>query len=331
MPRIGLRVHRRLRRDHDTRVTIAFAVLGATSLVASSLALIGRELSTSVQPLIVLAAFAHPLMGFAPFAVLSFALARRWPTTALALVVLALALTVQIPLHLGGVVAPGGTRVQILQANLRLGSATPTSLVDIVRTHQVDILDTEELTIVERDRLVLAGLSRELPYLFDDARPEANGVAIWSRYPLSDEQRYTGFALGAMSATVNIGATVKVTVFATHLAAPFPQPAGLWAAELAHLHRILLAIAVRGPVIVGGDFNATTDTAQFRSLASGTYRDAAQQRGAGYLATYPADRWFPPLLGIDHILLSRGNATSVKTLRLPGSDHRALLAQVRVG
>jgi endonuclease/exonuclease/phosphatase (EEP) superfamily protein YafD len=319
-------------RDQDTKLTIACAVLGVLCLFAAVLGLICHELDTTVQPLVVLAAFAHLLMFMAPPAVALFALARRWPSTAIAGVALALVLAVQIPLHIGASVAPGGTRLEVLQANLRRGSASPQSLVDLIRTRHVDIVDAEELTTAERDRLVSAGLSRELPYLFDAARPDgANGLAIWSRFPLSDEQRYPGFQLGALSAIATIGPGVTTTVFAVHLAAPFPYVASLWAGELARLHRILQAIAATGPVIVGGDFNATSDTAQFRALASGSYRDAAQQRGAGYLATYPADRWFPPLIGIDHILLSRSEATGITTLRLPGSDHRALLAGVRIG
>jgi endonuclease/exonuclease/phosphatase (EEP) superfamily protein YafD len=83
-------------------------------------------------------------------------------------------------------------------------------------------------------------------------------------------------------------------------------------------------------VIAAGDFNATTDHAQFRRLLAHGYADAAQQSGAGYLPTYPNDRWYGPLIGIDHVLLRGGvGAADVRTLGVRGSDHRALLARLR--
>ena len=56
----------------------------------------------------------------------------------------------------------------------------------------------------------------------------------------------------------------------------------------------------------------------------------AEQSGAGYLASYPTDRWFPPVIAIDHVLTNHASATSASTLSLPGSDHRGLLVHVRL-
>jgi endonuclease/exonuclease/phosphatase (EEP) superfamily protein YafD len=85
------------------------------------------------------------------------------------------------------------------------------------------------------------------------------------------------------------------------------------------------------PVIVGGDFNATPDVAQFRSVLRTGFADAADQAGAGMTRTYPADRWFPPLIAIDHVLTRGGAvATGVQTVSISGSDHRALLARIAV-
>ena len=84
-------------------------------------------------------------------------------------------------------------------------------------------------------------------------------------------------------------------------------------------------------MVVGGDFNATPDTAQFRDVLAAGYDDAADQAGAGLTRTYPSDRWFPPLIAIDHVLC-RGAATAVRasTVEIDGSDHRALLVHLRL-
>lgn len=81
-------------------------------------------------------------------------------------------------------------------------------------------------------------------------------------------------------------------------------------------------------MLAAGDFNATTDHVQFRDLLEHGYGDPAAQAGAGYPARYPTDRWFGPLIAIDHVLTRRAVATSVSTVALPGSDHRGLLVQV---
>ena len=96
---------------------------------------------------------------------------------------------------------------------------------------------------------------------------------------------------------------------------------------MVRLYRLLGRLPA-GPVIVPGDFNATVDHAQFRDLLGGGFDEGALDSGAGYLPTYPTDRWYPPLLGIDHVL-SRGLwAESARTYDLPGSDHRALLVRL---
>ncbi len=82
--------------------------------------------------------------------------------------------------------------------------------------------------------------------------------------------------------------------------------------------------------LIGGDFNATLDTVQFRRILAQGFSDAADQAGAGFTPTWPADRWFPPLITIDHVLTRDAVARSVDSVEIPGSDHRALVAVVRI-
>ncbi|MFD3812271.1 hypothetical protein [Rhodococcus sp. NPDC058639] len=60
------------------------------------------------------------------------------------------------------------------------------------------------------------------------------------------------------------------------------------------------------------------------------FDDAAEQVGAGHLRTYPTGKRIPPVVGIDHILVAGGSATEVETVSVPGSDHRAVVAQLRL-
>ena len=60
------------------------------------------------------------------------------------------------------------------------------------------------------------------------------------------------------------------------------------------------------------------------------YADAAGQSGSGRNFTYPANKPYPPVLGIDHVLTSNATAVSTETVKMPGTDHRALLVTVLV-
>ncbi|MGB0970723.1 MAG: endonuclease/exonuclease/phosphatase family protein, partial [Mycobacterium sp.] len=52
--------------------------------------------------------------------------------------------------------------------------------------------------------------------------------------------------------------------------------------------------------------------------------------GAGFAPTYPSNRWFPPVITIDHVLTRNSAAKWVRTVDIPGSDHRALLTAIQV-
>jgi endonuclease/exonuclease/phosphatase (EEP) superfamily protein YafD len=318
---------RLVHRDGESRWWLIPGLLGYAGLLAAVGALATREFTTSWQPLIVLAAFAHQLMWGAPIAVVAFVVVRRWRATGIAVLALALAVATQAALYSPFSPSTAGNPIVVLQANLRVGQANPAALVRTVEREHVAIATTEEMPSDEQARLVAAGLASLLPYRVDAPQDGAdNGLAIWSRYPLTDEVNYAGFQLGVLSAELEMPGTVAMTVLAVHLLPPYPYPAGEWSAEISRLRPVLAAAHAAGPVLVAGDFNATTDQGQYRHLLENGFVDAADQVGAGYLPTYPTDRWFPPLIAIDHVLGSGLTFLSLHSVALPGSDHRGLVA-----
>src|SRR3954451_20396616 len=82
--------------------------------------------------------------------------------------------------------------------------------------------------------------------------------------------------------------------------------------------------------ILAGDFNATLDHAELRRLLGRGYRDAAEQAGSGLHMTWPAGKSLPPaVLAIDHVLADRRvRVASARTVAIPGSDHRGVLAEL---
>jgi endonuclease/exonuclease/phosphatase family metal-dependent hydrolase len=86
-----------------------------------------------------------------------------------------------------------------------------------------------------------------------------------------------------------------------------------------------------GQQIVAGDFNATRDHAPFRELLDGGLADVADAQGwtAWPGMTWPADRAYPPVMRLDHVLVSAGfGVRDVSVVQLPGTDHRAVVARL---
>jgi endonuclease/exonuclease/phosphatase (EEP) superfamily protein YafD len=269
----------------------------------------------------------------APVSAILLALTGRWILAVVAFGLTVTILAVQAPLYLGSSSHPtAGVELRVLSANLREGKADPTLLVSSAR--QADILSFQELTPGEVDRLSAAGLDAAFPYRWLDAREGPYGVGVWSRFPMHAAKRIGGYVMGFISAQLQVpGVSKDLTVVVVHLPGPWPQRVDDWRNDLCRLPHSLLEeaeLAAGGPVVVAGDLNSTTDMRPFRALLRGGYRDAAEQSGAGIVPTFPADWRLPPLLAIDHILTCSCTATSLRSIVLPGSDHRALIATVQI-
>ncbi len=306
------------------------ALIGWTGVVVGAATLLVRWRGFGWQPLIVLASFT-PLLLIAPVVGAALLAARRrWIGAAVALAVVAVGMAVEAPLFVSAHRATGGVPLVLLQANLRVGAADADKLVARIRAEQVDLVTIEELTPAELASLRAAGIDGLLPHRLVTPYPGGAGTGIWSRYPLSAPVKHDEFRLEVLSATVAVPGAVRVQVFAVHLLPPWPYPSGTWLAEMTHLSALLDATASGTALVVSGDFNATLDHAQFRHLLRRGLRDAAEQVGAGFTPTYPADRTFPPVLTLDHVLCRGLAPTSLTRVPIPASDHRGLLVNLAV-
>jgi endonuclease/exonuclease/phosphatase (EEP) superfamily protein YafD len=310
------------------------AALGTLfALLLAAIAVVGlllHQIGTSSEYVIVAASFARVLMWAALPALLVAVLVRRWFIAIVAVALTVLMLVIQLPEFVAQTAPAHGTKVRVMQANLRVGKANPAAIVRLVREHHVQVLATEELTDDEEQRMIAAGLLKLLPYRFTRPLPNGGGgLGMWSRYPLHDAVDEPNFFLGVQHARIVLPDGAQMTFLAVHLAPPYPYGPQRWQAELPRLAAVLGRLPRKLPLVAAGDYNATVDHVQFRDqLLDRGYADAADQAGSGYGASYPTDRWFGPQIAIDHVLTRNAVATSLDTLDLPDSDHRGLLADV---
>ncbi|MBH0779994.1 endonuclease/exonuclease/phosphatase family protein [Nocardia sp. NEAU-351] len=276
---------------------------------------------------VLLASGASYLMLGALVGLLLFLLARGWRSAVVAGVVVAGVLWTQVPIFVSDGRAAGGPVVTVLQSNLLFGGADVDRIVRTVRDEQVDLLTVEELTAEAVTKFETAGLAALLPYRYVEPGGYGQGTGIYSRYPLRDTRKYDGFVMGNLGAVMEHPQRGPVAVFAFH---PMPPPLDFaaWTAEMRRIREIL--DATTGPALVGADFNATRDHTAFRDLLRGEFASAAELVGAGPLPTYPTDKRWGPVIGIDHILIAGGTAEKVEAMTIAGSDHRAVLARTRL-
>lgn len=248
---------------------------------------------------------------------------RRWAVAAVALAAgLALAACV-VPRGLGGPEpAPeGAAALTVMSVNVLQGNADPRAVMRLVREHGVDVLSLQESSPAWVHRLDAAGGAA----WFRGRAVRAEDEALLARAAL----RGTGRPAEGDIAVAG-GSTVRV-------AAVHPQPPVSRASWRAwHDELTALPTATDAPPgvtrILAGDFNATLDHPELRDVLGRGYRDAAATVGDGWSPTWPAGRRFPPEITIDHVLAGPGVRIVGFAVRpIPGSDHRAVIAELAIG
>jgi endonuclease/exonuclease/phosphatase (EEP) superfamily protein YafD len=330
----SVRAQRYPRPKRRTMVLSICRAAGLAAFAVAGLALTARYVRITNHVVLIAAALSPFLVLAAPVSVVLLAAARRWILTVAALALTGTVFASQAPMYVASAGGPGaGVSVRVMTLNLALGRALPTSVVEAAGEH-ADILAVQELTPRAVERLSAAGLDAALPYRTLDPREHASGVGLWSRYPIPHTWPINGYGMPFIGAQIQVsGVAINPIVVVVHLSAPWPQPISDWRNEVDRLPKTLQETAesaANGSVIVLGDFNSTLDMRPIRDMLRHDYEDAAEQAGVATTATFPANAWLPPLLAIDHILTRRSTPTSLYTVAVPGSDHRALVATIKL-
>jgi endonuclease/exonuclease/phosphatase (EEP) superfamily protein YafD len=250
---------------------------------------------------------------------------RRWWVGGIALVLAVVLAVLVLPrLSAGEQREVHGKTLRVLASNLLYGRADPKAVVDLVREQRIDVLNLVELTPRAIDGLTAAGLFETLPYRVLHPAPGAFGSGIVSRFPLTEVNLTGDSAAKQPGAQADLGDGVVAEIVAVHPISPdvdTPQ----WEREIKDLSR---AAGEHGLRVLAGDFNATLDHAAFRTVLSRGYNDAAEERGEALAPTWPSST---PVVTIDHVVVdNRAAVLDYRVFDVPGSDHRAVFAEIRL-
>ncbi len=223
------------------------------------------------------------------------------------------------------VVARG--QLGVLSQNLLFGAADPDSVRDAAAGADVVVL--VEITRSAADGLRAAGFEQDFPYASGGPLPESgpSGTRIYSRYPLTAGDRLDPAGGGQnWLADVTVPEVGAISVAAVHPRRPRWGGSDWWPAQ----QQVLTHVPTRRTV-VAGDFNAVDGHPSMRQYDARGFRDADDLSGAGWQPTFPAQGLVPPLIAIDHLLVSTDlTASDFATVRVRGSDHLGVRTVVRL-
>ncbi len=314
-------------------LALALLLWTLTCLVGVASSGLGGPAATAVAVL----ASAAPLVTLLAVVVITLA-ARRHDWAAIGIAALAGLLPwVFVGPYASGDEAPptaGGAALRVMLINAHEGQASARDIVAATTGNEIDLLVVTELSGMLAHDLTTAGLDRtvtarwvRLPGQDGVANDPEAGMGVWGRADLEQSGDVPGTHWPAMTARSTAG-TASFTLLAGHVATPLPAGGAHWADELSTLREA--AGQISGPKLLLANLNATPWHADFRGFDDAGLRDAADSLGRGPRPSWPT--WSPvPVLSLDHAMVGGGiGVESVETVVIGGSDHRGLIAVLRL-
>lgn len=219
--------------------------------------------------------------------------------------------------------------LRILFWNVHYDGVDGDTLTEMAKQHDVDVVALLELS--GRLRMELDELRSDYPVHEEIPRSDSFGIGLYSRIPGVIARRRLSDAVDVMILRTAPDDGPWVDIWAAHTYPPVGQ--AMYGARNAQIFELAQRVAEDRsvPQIVGGDFNTTPWSLEFRGFLQLTgLRDSS--RGFGYQATWP--NYLGPLgIPIDHVAVDqRLHVVSRRVVRVSGaSDHAAILITLESG
>ena len=218
-------------------------------------------------------------------------------------------------------------RLRVVTSNLLVDRARPAAVAGLIEEHQPDVFAVQELGSTNAETI---------GDVFDHAhlapREDGFGLGVAAHRPIAveriDMEERPGW-LAVLDAAI-WGLPSAVAVINVHLTNPVNLP---WGESLRRRREQIATITgvVRGldmPYVIVGDMNTTPRWPEYRMLAE-LGDDVALATGTDS-PTWNHFTRGPRIIRIDHGFASGMTPLTTKTIRVAGSDHRALLIDLEV-
>ena len=261
---------------------------------------------------------------------------RRYALVALSAVLMGLQLWWVVPdfdpiSHLATRI-PGAVQVRIFDSNVSQSNPDLVGIAGEIRRYRPQIVTMEELRPLALAQLEATGVMDRFHYRLVRPTFGADGMALWSVYPLRQAEEWYAFNHPELRAWVEVPGGARFRIDVVHSTAPYlgPDEPFLWAHQMVAMRKEL-AQEPR-PLVVVGDLNATWYDWHFQALLALGLRDAAVIAGQGWRMTWPRNQQpVVPYLRLDHVLVSkRVGLVSYGLGKGWGSEHHPLIVTLQV-
>jgi endonuclease/exonuclease/phosphatase (EEP) superfamily protein YafD len=310
------------------RASRAVRYVAWATLVALVLAGLLRFVASDRSPWLVLLATLTPFVYLPAWLVaIGAAIARQWRLLIAALLIVAVHIWWTAPLFFGarGSLSHPSASASVLALNLNADRATGGAA-----SRMIAKLHPDFVVLSEASPTSTADLDEsEFPVKVSDIESGTNGWMVLGKWPLLDERRVDLGDRQLPRLEFRRPDGGRLILWQVHPIAPISGYVTQWRHQLGEIRRAVRADERGGePAIVAGDFNATRDLPEFHSLLDDGWADAAD--GHGLLSTWRAGGKLPPLLRLDHVLVSAGVGVGwVRRSADVGSDHLGVVALVQ--
>ncbi len=305
-----------------------WAIAGGITLLPGLVAVVLRVFPPSDDATALLASFIPYGLVVTAVALGCFLLAAAARRSPLALIAAALAvalLALQLSWRVPDFVADGRPTTTrpftLMSLNLYDGEADPAEVWAYAQQADVVILVEAKPGVLRA--LAELGLRERFAYALGDADTAVSDTAVFSRFPLT-RSTLIRLSFQQWRTDVTVPEIGELTLFAVHPCNPYCGRQRWYDEHITLNQRV--ADAGDGPIVMAGDFNAIDDHGPMQQLRRQGMRSATDVAGAGWLPTWPANKVIPPMIPIDHVMISpQLTATSVRAFSVAGTDHRGLL------
>ena len=218
---------------------------------------------------------------------------------------------------------------RIMSSNVLFKNHSPRLAAETIMATNPDVIVLVEVSLAVALHVDKQRYPYELVFSRIDDRGLGYDLRVLSRHPL--EHYDDAAAGGRFFPLIRVSLhDSNLTLTPVHTAAPHrvcDKP--YWRAELAGLGESLRY--VQGPLVVCGDFNASlSHRPMARFIKSARLSSVLARHGRALRGTW-GPRGIVALLPIDHVLVSQDvSSLAIDVVRVPGSDHRALVADIAV-
>jgi endonuclease/exonuclease/phosphatase (EEP) superfamily protein YafD len=216
-----------------------------------------------------------------------------------------------------------------VSSNVLFKNHTPRLAAEAIMATNPDVIVLVEVSLAVALHIDKHRYPYEIVFSRTDDRGLGYDLRVLSRHPLEhyDDAAAGGRFFPLVSVSLH---NSQITLAPVHTVAPHKvcdKP--YWRAQLAGLGESLSS--VKGPLVVCGDFNASLSHHPMASFIKRARLTSVLARHGRALRGTWGPRGVVALLPIDHVLVSQDvSSLNIDVVRVPGSDHRALVADLSV-